>query len=480
MITLRLPLAIRIPVVVMVFMAAVAVFVSERVLTRLQQAQERHLGDLATVYLDGLAPALVDPVVREDVWVVFDIVDRARQTQAGLRPTETGVATADGRVLASSDPRRYPSWSALPPSFLAQRADTPTVVARDGEGNAVSRRDLSSGGRVVGSVHATFDTTPLLAERRSVLMTLIGTNAALTLALALIAWLTVRRMMRPVRVLAAHLEAGTEGSVEPIPDAVVEGAPREFRRLFGAFNDRAEAVRDRAELSRHLAEEERLASLGRLASGMAHEINNPLGGLFNAIDTLREHGERPDVRRRTIDLVDRGLRGIRDVVRTALVTHRADRETRSLRRADIDDLRLLIEPETQRKTLTLHWRNEGYEEVPVPPSVVRQVILNLLINACRATPLGGEVAFEAAVEGSRLVVTVADTGPGLSGSAQDVLMGRSDRAASSSGSGLGLWMVRRLVGEAGGAVSVMPRSPEGTIIRMTIPFADQGELADVA
>ena len=77
--TVRIPLAIRIPAVVIVFMAAVAVFISERVLTRLQEAQTRHLGDLATVYLDGLAPALVAPVVREDVWEVFDIIDRARQ-----------------------------------------------------------------------------------------------------------------------------------------------------------------------------------------------------------------------------------------------------------------------------------------------------------------------------------------------------------------------------------------------------------------
>ena len=48
---------------------------------------------------------------------------------------------------------------------------------------------------------------------------------------------------------------------------------------------------------------------------MAHEINNPLGGLFNAVDTLKQHGDRPDVRRRTLDLIERGLKGIRDVVR---------------------------------------------------------------------------------------------------------------------------------------------------------------------
>ena len=210
-----------------------------------------------------------------------------------------------------------------------------------------------------------------------------------------------------------------------------------------------DAVREREALSRHLAEEERLASLGRLVSGMAHEINNPLGGLFNAIDTLKEHGERSDVRRRTIDLIDRGLKGIRDVVRTTLVTYRADRDIRSLHRADIDDLKLLVEPEVRRKNLTLRWRNERYDEVQVSPSVVRQVVLNLLLNACQATPAGGEVSFETTVEDAHFVAIVADTGPGLSDTARDVLGGQRDQAVSASGSGLGLWMVRRLVKEGG-------------------------------
>ena len=120
--TVRLPLAVKIPLVVTVFMAAVAIFVSERVLTRLEEAQTRHLNDLATVYLDGLASALADPVVREDVWETFDILDRARQTHAGMKPTETVVANSEGRVLASSNPRAVPPRSQLPAKFVDQQA----------------------------------------------------------------------------------------------------------------------------------------------------------------------------------------------------------------------------------------------------------------------------------------------------------------------------------------------------------------------
>ena len=415
-------MAVKIPLVVTVFMAAVAVFVSERVLTRFQEAQTKHLGDLATIYLDGLASSLVDPVVREDVWETFDIIDRARQTHAGLKLTETVVALADGRVLASSDPRAHPS-------VVAPAAIVPDPAGPGADGRRARRRGPvpSRAATCPPAARSSVRYMPLSTSRRSwpsaapSCWSLIATNAALTFVLALAAWLIVRRMMRPVQVLASHLEDGLQRQVEPIPDAFVDKAPVEFRRLFEAFNGMAEAVQEREALSRQLVEEERLASLGRLASGMAHEINNPLGGLFNAIDTLKEHGERGDVRRRTIDLIERGLKGIRDVVRTTLVTYRADRDVHSLKRADVDDLRLLVEPEARRKRLTLRWVNEGYDELPTPPSVVRQVLLNLLLNACRATPEGSQVAFEAHVEGPCFVATIEDMGPGLPAGARNAL-----------------------------------------------------------
>ena len=480
--TWRVPLSIKVPAVVLAFMALVAFFVSERVLSRLAEAQSRHLRDLATVYLDGLATALVEPVVREDVWEVFDILDRSRQTHAGLKPTLTVVATPEGRVLASSEPRLVASRSMLPASFLAGRSATPAVAIRDQQAQGVARRDLASGSQVVGSVHASFDITPLLAERRSVLMTLIATNGILTLALALTAWLTVRRMMRPIRVLATHLEAGVDHPVQPIPTHAVETAPGEFRRLFAAFNTMAQAVRERESLSRQLAEEERLASLGRLASGMAHEINNPLGGILNAVDTLKQHGGRAEVRGRTLDLIERGLKGIRDVVRTTLVTYRMDEGMpRSLQPEDVNDLKLLIGPEVARKNLGLTWSNAGYDELPVPASVVRQILLNLLLNACRATPDGGTVSLAVAVEDGFFVANVDDDGPGLGMRGRQFLE-RSDAPVSpaSAGAGLGLWMVRRLLKDVGGTVAVDAREPRGTSIRITIPIPREEVLADVA
>src|SRR5581483_2765974 len=106
----------------------------------------------------------------------------------------------------------------------------------------------------------------------------------------------VGRMMRPMQTLTRYLERSQDGQVNPIPARVVASASTDYRRPFEAFNKLAAAVAEREVLDAKLAEEERLASLGRLASGMAHEINNPLGGLFNAIDTLKRHGADANTR----------------------------------------------------------------------------------------------------------------------------------------------------------------------------------------
>src|SRR5690606_17017054 len=134
------------------------------------------------------------------------------------------------------------------------------------------------------------------------------------------------------------------------------GHPRSaFSQLFRRFNALVQQVNEREQLLQRLAEEERLAAVGRLASGLAHEINNPLGGMQTALDTLQKHGDRPEVRREGVALLMRGLSGIRDVVRSTLAAYKSGEGRRDLQPADLDDLRYLIQHEVSRRQLVLDW-----------------------------------------------------------------------------------------------------------------------------
>jgi signal transduction histidine kinase len=477
----RMPIAVKVPVVVVLLMLTIGVAVSERVLSRLVTSQERQLGDLANAYLDGLASPLVDPILRGDSWEVFDILDQARRVYAEVKPVETIVADLSGHVLVSSNPRHAAIGAALPDDFPIGTDHVSKVLIRESDSRAFIDRPMIVQDRRIATLHAELDISPLLAERREVLWTLIGSNAALTFLFAALGWFAVRWMVAPMKILAEHLETARDGSVEPIPETIIPAGDTETGRLFNSFNQMARAVAEREALVTRLADEERLASLGRLASGVAHEINNPLGGLFNALDTLKVHGEKPYVRRSSIDLLDRGLRGIRDVVRSALATYRPDREPRDLLAADIEDLRLLVGPEARRREIGLAWSNALPREVAVAAFPVRQMVLNLLLNACRASPEHGTVALTAAVADGCLQIDIDDCGPGMPSQIAAFLADGDLPAPIARGTGLGLWVARKMARELGGTL-VADRSPlGGARVRLEIPLRLQsGELAHVA
>ena len=474
------PMAVKVPVVVAILMVAISAALSNQILVRLSQTQQRHLEQLASAYLDGLSSSLVPNLLRDDIWEIFDQLDRSRELYAGLSAAYTIVATRDDTILAASDPRRFPSQEAVPPALSARFARAGDLVLAENEGRAFARRPLSYQGRPIGTIYAEIDIQGLLAERREVLVTLIVTNVALTLVFAGFGYLAVRRMVRPIDILAAHLDRGRGGRIEPVPPAEMGAKRSEFGRLFRRYNALVRALRERETLAARLAEEERMGSLGRLASGMAHEINNPLGGIFNAIDTIERHGEDPQVRRSSLQILKRGLVGIRDVVRATLVTYKSG-DSRRLRASDLDDLRALIQQEVGRRRLNLAWRNELPDEIGFAAGPIRQAVLNLLLNACVASPVGGWVRLDARLDDGKLTIEIADQGAGLPpGVASIMTSAETDPVPPRNGSGLGAWMVNRLVRQMGGSVETTVVSSGGTIVQIRIPAERERELRDVA
>jgi len=447
-----LPITLKVPLFVALLMLVLSAVVSERVLSRLVATQEEHLRNLSAAYLDGLSSSLVPHVLREDVWEVFDTLDRSLDLYETARPVETVVVSRTGHVIAATDPVRHPALEPFAATAEAESSGAPVGIDEAG-GRAFVRRILHYQGAEIGTVHAVLDIRNLLAERTDVVITLVATNGALTLVMAFAGYLVVRRMVAPVRTLTEHLTAGADGRAAPIAEREMPAQGTEARRLFEAYNRLVEAERERTALALRLAEEERLASLGRLASGMAHEINNPLGGLFNALHTLRRHGHVAPVRNSAIGLLERGLSGIRTVVAAALQTYRPERTPRSFGPADVEDVKVLVTPEARRRRLVVDWRSTIVDAVPVPSHPVRQALLNLVLNACAASPEGGVVAVSLFVEDTSIGITVDDGGPGLPDWAATLLGDPDAPAPIGRAGGLGLWMVRRAATELGGTVA---------------------------
>jgi signal transduction histidine kinase len=470
----RLPLTLRVPVVVAGMMILVSLVVSERAISQFDTSQTRHFVELGNAYLDGMAPAVVPAVVREDVWEVFDVLDRSRGLYRGLELIQTVVTDPDGRVIAASDPRQAPVGSL----FEAQAGSNADDLQRLEPGAQVAslRRDLLHRGHAVGALHARIDVGPLQAERQRLLWMLIIGNAAITLGLSALGYLAVTQMVRPLRLISSRLASG---STLPVPEGDMP-SDLETARLYEGYNRLIAALESRERLSSRLAEKERLAALGQLATGMAHEINNPLGGLITALDTLDHHGDRPEVRQQTVALLRRGLDDIGRVVRTTLAGHRGATDPRPLAPGDLEDLRTLIAPELRLRGQALDW-NVGFEApLPVPAGPLRQVLLNLLLNASNAAPRGATVGFRAKQDEGCLELSVEDAGPGLPEALRDYLVsGGTGEAPLRSGPHLGLWLIRTIANEIGATIEVAQSALGGARVSLFVPLPDKGDVDGV-
>jgi signal transduction histidine kinase len=462
------PLAVRAPLIVALLMIGIAAAMSKVVLDRLARDQAQSFRQLTGAYLDGLSTALHSPVIRQEPWEAFDVLDRARHKYSGVNPRIVLVILPNDTVLAALDPATYPVGLSAPEKA---REDLGEPDLADPGGRVWVHRTLREGGKQIGRIAAEIDISNIQQVRRETFWTLLGVNGALTLLFAGLGWLVVHRTLRPLLRLSTYLARAGDGRLEPIPERKLPPPDTEAGKAYRRYNAAAIAISEREALLHRLADQERRALLGRYASAIAHEVNNPLGGLFNAVRMIQRHGDDPERRDRAATLLERGLTGIRNIVRASLVVWRGDGEDRNLTSADVDDLRFLIESEAHRRELSLVWNNSLGEGAPVPAQAFRQLALNLVLNACAASPPDGRVVFDVRSDETAVFLSISDQGPGLPEEARSSLLSAGSREARSN-TGLGLWIVSRILEEQSATIDI--QGPPGTAITIRIPYAQPG------
>jgi signal transduction histidine kinase len=460
----ELPVTLRVPLVTAGLMILLGFVASQGVLSALGRVQDERLSETARLHVEGLSVALGPSVLRQDVWEVYDILDRARSAYDGQRLLLSIVADERGRILAATDPPRAPVGEDV--AGFEVGAVPPSAVQMTGEPVLRVIAPLLYQGREIGSIVTELDVTDLLTERRNVALWLLLGNAAATALLTFGGWLAVARILRPVGTLVQAMD-DSKGAPRPIAEADIPRSDPGLARLIDTYNRMTTAVERRTEAERRLAERERFVSLGRLSSSLAHEVNNPLGGLLNAADTIRTYADRPEVVRQSAELMQRGLGHLRDVTRAILDQNRLDRAGQPLRPEDFEDLRLLFEPEAASRDQALVWEVEAPAPVLAgfPAAPVRQIILNLLLNAGVAAGRSGQVGLVATNGQNRLSLAISDNGPGLGPADLARLMASGPLP---QGGGVGLRLVRDLVAGLGGAIRHERREGR-TLIQVDLP-----------
>jgi len=263
-----------------------------------------------------------------------------------------------------------------------------------------------------------------------------------------------------------------DGSQFPIDLSVGEGAI-DGRPFFTAV---IRDVSERKELQAKLAQSERLAAVGELAAGVAHEINNPINTMINCGQLIQD-GDEPVENGRII--VEEGGR-IADIVRALLQFARDDRDqAQPTSLAEVVDRTMSLIGESWKRH-GIHLTIDVSDDLPnvyARPQKVQQVLLNLMINAKDVLVQQGsdqrrQVAIEAGRHLHGVQLTIADNGPGIDDSVKDRIFEpfvTTKRARG--GTGLGLSISRSIIEGYGGTIRVDSHSGEGASFVVWLPVA---------
>ncbi|MDX1608830.1 MAG: ATP-binding protein [Halofilum sp. (in: g-proteobacteria)] len=238
-------------------------------------------------------------------------------------------------------------------------------------------------------------------------------------------------------------------------------------------------VEDRTDhelLESELRHSERLASIGRLAAGVAHEIGNPLTGVASLAQNLR-YDETDESRAQTARAILEQTRRISSIVDSLLAFAHADRQ-RTLARERLELAPLVDEAMRliglDRGARKVELRNQCPPDLAVTgdPQLLQQVLVNLLANAVDASRPGDPVEVRAHDNGDgRVTLEVLDAGSGIDPEiAERVFDPFFTTKPVGQGTGLGLPLIHSIVAEHGGQVSLSPRQPRGTVVTLDLPL----------
>ena len=441
-------------------------------LARTRWSLERYCEELAEGELDEM-PFPFGDRTREretaaEIAACLDTIDRivVPEAAATSEPTgDSGVSWQRGRLLESG-PRleQLAALSAALPTYLQERLHDLSHEVRSGY--------------------------------RTLIVTTWASATAAAVLLAALGALSYRWVFRPLRLLGYGSRRVAAGD---FAFRLKLDSSDEMAELAAALNDmtqRFEEIRDDLDRqvqfrTREVIRNEQLASVGFLAAGVAHEINNPLASIAMCAESLESRMEalttdaaEGQVVKRYLELIQTEAFRCKGITEKLLDFARVGEVRRQATAvvalaADVADM--------LRHLGRFAGRSIEIDEGPdvlvmVNPQEIKQVILNLLVNSLDSIDESGHVRVGVRRSGQEALLTIADDGCGMTDEVLEHLFEPFfTRRRSGQGTGLGLSIVHRIIADHGGRIEAVSAGPgQGATFRITLPLAVIGDGATVA
>jgi signal transduction histidine kinase len=287
--------------------------------------------------------------------------------------------------------------------------------------------------------------------------------------------LVVRTISRPLQRITLAAVQVTEGEYGTEVD--LRKSNDEIGLLADSFNEMsrkmANDIEQLQQLNEQLIRTEKLAAMGTLAAGVAHEVNNPLASVSSLIQMMQSKDNLDEKTRENLKLIQTQIQRITQVTKDMMDFARVRPAARSL--VDVNNLiekslRLASFDKSFQKLEIEKNLAENLPQVFADGDQLQQVFLNLFLNARDALPEGGKVAIGTASESTEVRIAITDNGTGIkSDDVQKIFDPFFTTKPTGQGTGLGLAVCYGIITAHGGKIEVRPNASKGTTFYIALP-----------
>lgn len=463
-ITTVLPLAVSATILVVSLAASVVGVLL------LQNYVNDALEQKAAVFLNGFAGHIaqdgpLDPVLTQTA------LRNALKYQSSMGESSTAIGRIEeGRLVMHSYPDQEDPSELRSVLQAALVGGTNTSIFSFQDGHKARLTKVYERGGIPFALSTLFDAQDAVRTNQATIWIAIIINGVLALVSIAVTFLVTRRIAFSLRSFSHRLAPHSTYSLKTRGRSELANLETAL-----ALREQSEAIRSKAMES--LAQAERDALLGRVAAIIAHEVRNPLAGILSALSTIRRFGDDKAIREETLTIVEGGLKSLERIANVTLTTYRRREEKKQINVSDIQDLELLIAPEARKKQVKIAWHLEGKDAFHADADAIRQIMVNLLLNACKASPPQGTVEITITVSSDEARLSVSDHGAGLPDAILEFLRAPPASSILPPSRELGISVICTLTQDIGARLSVESCAGEGTTISIIVPL-DQEETAE--
>jgi len=427
-----------------------------------------------------LAKTLFSAMIQEEVWQAFAIIRAPLHDKADdklVQPEMILALDQQQRVFVSSDPKSVPmltdirklddEFALLAEMIVAKPGPDAPIIDLSGARRFYAAVPVAEEGARLGTLVIIHSKDVFLPRFRAGAWRGAGIGLLVLAVLLPINWYWGQRTAAPLVALARSTSDVARGALLAPPPGTYP-YDDELGRLFHSYGLMVKSLHEKMRLEEEMLRSERLAAIGRLSAGIAHEINNPLGGMLVALANFKRRYEDDERAGKTVAILERGLTQIRDTVSAMLVDAKV--KGRDFAPHDLEDVRLLLAGEAHKESVEIDVKCDLTTPVALPATLVRQILLNLLLNAVHASPASATVQCAVQCVNGSLQIKTTNAGSAITADLMEHLF-EPFVSGNEEGHGLGLWITYQIVTQLGGQIAAESRDGL-TQFRITLPLGE--------